>query len=62
MKIDNDFDPKEFISGLEYLLKESKVAEAKIEYGFEYDRLKRRVGILEERINALEELLRKKTN
>ena len=58
MKIYNDFDPKTIISGLEYLLKESKVAEAKIDYGYEYDRLKRRVAMLEERLNSVEVLLR----
>ena len=60
MKLENDFDVNKVISGLEYLLHESKVAKSTIEYSYEYDRLKRRVGMLEERINSLEELIRQK--
>ena len=37
---------EEIISGLEALLKESKAAEAKIEFSYEVDRIKKRLDII----------------
>jgi hypothetical protein len=44
---------EEIISGLEALLKESKAAEAKIEFSYEVDRIKKRLTKLEEEIENI---------
>lgn len=46
-------DRKEIISGLEYLLKESKAAQAKLEFSYEVDRIKKRLTLLEEEIENI---------
>ena len=48
---------EEIISGLEALLEQAKVAERKIEYSSQVERLERRVKDLEERLNAIEHKL-----
>jgi len=50
---------EQIISGLEALLQESKVAHAKIEYSYEYDRLKRKVKDMEERLERMEAIFKK---
>lgn len=44
---------EEIISGLEALMKESKVANAKIEFSYEVDRIKKRLTKLEEEIENI---------
>ncbi len=46
----------EVISGLEYLLKESKAAEAKLEFSYEVDRIKKRLTQLEEEIENIKRI------
>ena len=55
MKISNNkpFNPSDVVSGLQYLLEESKVAQAKIDYSYAMERLQRRVTGLEEEIDQL---------
>ena len=48
-------DKKEIISGLEYLLKESKAAEAKLEFSYEVDRIKKRLDIIEDEIRRIKQ-------
>lgn len=48
-------DRKEIISGLEYLLKESKAAEAKLEFSYEIDRIKKRLTQIEDEIRRIRE-------
>lgn len=50
---------RELLSSLEYLLKESKIANAKIEYSYELDRIKRRITKLEETQEKILNLIRK---
>tara|TARA_R110001632_G_C11053189_1_gene384883 strand:+ start:332 stop:496 length:165 start_codon:yes stop_codon:yes gene_type:complete len=45
----------EVISGLEYLLKESKAAEAKLEFSYEVDRIKKRLDIIEDEIRRIKQ-------
>ena len=45
---------EEIISGLEALLEQAKVAERKIEYSSQVERLERRVKELEERLDAIQ--------
>lgn len=47
-------DKKELLSALEALLEEAKIAERKIEYSSQLERLERRVKILEERLDAIQ--------
>lgn len=51
---------EEIISGLQALLEESKVAESKIEYSYQAQRLERRVKELEEDIHNLKVILQNK--
>jgi predicted nucleic acid-binding Zn-ribbon protein len=46
---------EEVISALEALTKESKVANAQIEYSYELDRIKRRLTELEDEVKRLRE-------
>lgn len=48
-------DKKEIISGLEYLLKESKAAQAKLEFSYEVDRIKKRLDIIEDEIRRIKQ-------
>jgi hypothetical protein len=52
-------DRKQVISGLEYLLKESKAAEAKLEFSYEVDRIKKRLTLLEEEIENIKRTINK---
>lgn len=48
-------DKKQIISGLEYLLKESKAAEAKLEFSYEVDRIKKRLDLIEDEIRRIKQ-------
>jgi len=53
-----EVDKQSIISGLEYLLNESKIASAKIEFSYELDRMKRRITELEEENIKIKDLLK----
>lgn len=44
---------EEILSGLEALMKESKAAQAKLEFSYEVDRIKKRLTKLEEEIENI---------
>lgn len=47
----------DLISGLEYMVNESKAASAKLSYTYSVDRMQRRIRELEERIETLENFI-----
>ena len=56
MEIDHD----KIISGLQYMLEESKVAKANINASNEFDRMRSRIYILEEEMKELKEFISKR--
>jgi len=58
MATKKEIDKESIIQGLEYLLSESKVASAKIEFSYDIDRIKRRMTELEEENTKIKNLLK----
>jgi len=52
---------KEILSGLEYLVTESKAAKRELDISSSHDRLQKKVFEIDERLTAIEELLIKLT-
>jgi len=48
---------KEILSGLSYLIEESKIAKRNIQYSSDMERFKRRIDDIDIRLTAIEEML-----